>query len=153
MKRKYDFKRIDSGRNAVHDNSSGAGSVSAVSNPEVVVPEVLEQAPATATAATHPITQAVAGNFSKILEIACQCIEIQKIQVLSEKQLKELRENRELLAAEAEAYVKKKDADTNTFVEKAEKIRLLLADYYKYNGSEKLPSGDFIKVLEKVLEL
>lgn len=153
MGNKVDFKLVGSRRTVTHNNGKETGTITTVDKPEVIEPEVLDNVPSTTTNDTHPLTQAVADNFPKILDIATQCVDILKIREMSEAQIKELREKRESLVVEADAYVKKKNADTDSFKTRGETIRLLLEDYYKYGGTEKLPAEDFIKILEKTLNL
>lgn len=152
MGNKYDFKLVDTRRAATSDSGTEKGTISAIDKTDVIEPEVLDNVPTT-TNDTHPLTQAMADNFPRILDIATQCVDILKIRELSKAQLKELREKREMLVTEAETYVKKKNADTDSFKTRGETIRLLLEDYYKYGGSDKLPAEDFIKILEKTLGL
>ncbi len=152
MGNKYDFELVDTRRAATRNMRTEERTVTAMDKTDVVEPEVLDNVPST-TNDTHPLTQAMADNFPRILDIATQCVDILKIRELSEAQLKELREKRKLLVTEADTYVKKKNADTDSFKTRGETIRLLLEDYYKYGGSEKLPAEDFIKILEKTLGL
>ena len=150
MNKKYDFELVDSKMTVAPNIGAESGSVPNVDKTEILVPEVLEDVPSTAND-THPLTQAAADNFPRILDIAVQCVDILKNRELSKAQLKVLHEKRKLLAAEAEAYVKKKNADTYSFKERGEMIRQMLEDYYKYGGKEKLPADAFLKILENTL--
>ncbi len=148
MDKKHDFAIVGTRRiNGKTKNSGPSGSM-VNAEPKVVVPEVLEKESALPVKDVHSLTQAAADNFSRILDIAVQCVDIAKIREMSQAQINELQTKKELLETEAKSYVEKKNADTNAFVAKAERTRLLLEDYYKYNGSEKISAENFIKILE-----
>lgn len=89
---------------------------------------------------------AAADNFPQILSLAEGIVEIRKMKVQSEAVLKQMDKQRENLLAEAEAYVKKKNADTNSVVEKMKIVRDMMNDYYKYSGNANI-SGDTFRMI------
>jgi hypothetical protein len=106
------------------------------------------------------IVDAVADNFPRVLEsfdgivnIARDIVEIEKIKVQSEAVLKKMAEDRKMLLAEAEAYVQKKNVDTQNIVDRMKMIQELLRDFYIYN--QKSPSGlsgdDFTRIITELL--
>lgn len=94
---------------------------------------------------------AAADNFGQILDLAASIVEIQKMQVQADSCISMLREQRLMLAQEAEAYVKKLNADTDATVNKLEVIRRMMNDYY-HAGQSKLSGEEFSKIMSDVLD-
>lgn len=94
---------------------------------------------------------AAADNFPRILSLAEGIAEIKKMQVQSEAVLKQMDKQRENLLAEAEAYVKKKNADTNDVVEKMKVVRDMMNDYYKYSGNANISGNDFRMIISDIV--
>lgn len=90
------------------------------------------------------IAGAVADNFPRILSLAEGIAEIKKMQVQSEAVLKQMDKQRENLLAEAEAYVRKKNADTNDVVEKMKVVSDMMNNYYRYSGNANISGNDFV---------
>lgn len=92
----------------------------------------------------------------RIIDLANSYMEIQKIQATSEAEIARMQETRKQLLAEAEAYVVRKQADTQSVVEQMEqnrltleKVRLLLQDFYAHNDG-KMTGEDFCKVITEI---
>lgn len=94
---------------------------------------------------------AVADNFPRILSLAEGIAEIKKMQVQSEAVLKQMDKQRENLLAEAEAYAKKKNADTNDVVEKMKVVRDMMNDYYRYSGNANISGNDFRMIISDIV--
>lgn len=80
------------------------------------------------------LVDAAAENFGEIINLAGKVVDIRKIYAESDKQIAEMDAATRALRAEADAYVMKVEADSNKTLDKVEKYRLLLNDFYKYNN-------------------
>ncbi len=94
---------------------------------------------------------AVADNFPRILSLAEGIAEIKKMQVQSEAVLKQMDKQRENLLAEAEAYVRKKNADTNDVVEKMKVVSDMMNNYYRYSGNANISGNDFRMIISDIV--
>lgn len=94
---------------------------------------------------------AVADNFPRILSLAEGIAEIKKMQVQSEAVLKQMDKQRENLLAEAEAYVRKKNADTNDVVEKMKVVSDMMNNYYRYSGNANISGNDFCMIISDIV--
>lgn len=94
---------------------------------------------------------AVADNFPRILSLAEGIAEIKKMQVQSEAVLKQMDKQRENLLAEAEAYVRKKNADTNDVVEKMKVVSDMMNNYYRYSGDANISGNDFRMIISDIV--
>lgn len=56
-----------------------------------------------------------------------------------------------MLKEEAEAYVKKLQAETSATINKAEAIRKMMNDYY-YSGYDKLSGDEFSAIISNILD-
>ena len=97
------------------------------------------------------IAGAVAENFPRILSLAEGIAEIKKMQVQSEAVLKQMDKQRENLLAEAEAYVRKKNADTNDVVEKMKVVSDMMNNYYRYSGNANISGNDFRMIISDIV--
>uniref|UniRef100_UPI003F4B6030 hypothetical protein n=1 Tax=Brachyspira catarrhinii TaxID=2528966 RepID=UPI003F4B6030 len=77
------------------------------------------------------LISAVSDNFDTILQIASDIVSIQKMKAQSEAIIRELDAKGDYLIKEAQAYVAKKEAETNQVIEKMEVIRMMMNDFYK----------------------
>ncbi|MEI0447723.1 hypothetical protein R4J03_11790 [Brachyspira intermedia] len=77
------------------------------------------------------LISAVSDNFNTILQIASDIVSIQKMKAQSEAIIRELDAKGDYLIKEAQAYVAKKEAETNQVIEKMEVIRMMMNDFYK----------------------
>ncbi len=94
---------------------------------------------------------AVADNFPRILSLAEGIAEIKKMQVQSEAVLKQMDKQRENLLAEAEAYARKKNADTNDVVEKMKVVSDMMNNYYRYSGNANISGNDFRMIISDIV--
>ena len=94
---------------------------------------------------------AVADNFPRILSLAEGIAEIKKMQVQSEAVLKQMDKQRENLLAEAEAYARKKNADTNDVVEKMKVVSDMMNNYYRYSGNANISGNDFRMIISDLV--
>lgn len=95
---------------------------------------------------------ALADNMGNIIELARDIAEIMKIKVQSEVLISTLDKKKELIVAEAEAYVKIKTANNKGTVDKMERVRLILKDYYQYNVDKEALSGEvFAQIITEAL--
>lgn len=90
-------------------------------------------------------------NLPKILDLASSIIEVEKMKVASEAVLAKMREDRLSLLAEAEAYAKKKNADTSDIVARFTLVRDMMRDFYAANTGS-MTSEDFQKVISSIIE-
>lgn len=98
----------------------------------------------------NKIVDTVVDNFGDIIRIANDLVEIRKMKVQSDAILAKMREDRKTLLAEAEAYAKRKNADTTSVVEKMRVIQEMMKDFYKYNNSS-MTGEDFSKVITEMV--
>ncbi|MDE7419978.1 MAG: hypothetical protein K2N35_07195 [Muribaculaceae bacterium] len=98
-----------------------------------------------------PSSNVIADNFPKILDLAGEVLEIKKMKVASEAILAKQREDRLSLIAEAEAYAKKKNADTTDIVGRFTLVRDMMRDFYAANTGT-MTSEDFQKVITSIIE-
>lgn len=97
------------------------------------------------------LVNAAADNFPRILDLVGDIVSIQKMKVQSQIDVREIEEKRKTLLAEADAYVQKKNADTRSFVERINAVRLLMNDFYQNCGNQQLTSEDFCKVITEIV--
>ena len=121
------------------------GSIQSV-EPQNVNAEVVQQK---YSQGSEHLMNAVADNFDTILNLASDIVSIQKMKVQSDITIAHMREAREQLLAESQAYVQKKDADTRSIVERMEVIRSMMNDFYQH--SSQLTSEDFCKIITEVV--
>ena len=93
---------------------------------------------------------AAAENFGEIINLAGKVVDIRKIYAESDKQKAETEAVIRTLKAEADAYVIKVTADSDKTLDKIEKYRLILSDFYKYNNGSM--SGDvFADIMKSII--
>lgn len=100
--------------------------------------------------ASDRLLNSVADNFGNILNLANDIVEIKKMSVQSEAIIAKMKEERSILLAEAEAYAKRKNADTTSIVEKMKVIQAMMKDFYQFNNSN-MTSEDFSKVITEIV--
>lgn len=93
----------------------------------------------------------IADNFERILDLAVSVAETKKMQAQADAYTDMLREQRQMLEAETDAYVKKLSMDTNATVTKVDTIRGIMSDYYA-SGQSKLSGEEFSKIISAVLD-
>lgn len=94
---------------------------------------------------------AAAQNFDKILMLASSIVDIEKMKMQSEAIILKMQEDRKMLLAETEAYVRKMNADTASIVEPMKIVREMLRDFYQYNNNANLTGEDFSKIISSVV--
>lgn len=102
----------------------------------------------------HRIEDALADNMGRIIDIAKDIVDIQRMRVQSEAVLAKMAEDRRMLTAEAEAYVLKKNADTKAVVDRMKIVQELLRDFYAYNqvSTSGLSGEEFTKIISDVIQ-
>ena len=90
-------------------------------------------------------------NLPRMIDLASNIVEIQKMKVASEAVLAKMKEDRLSLIAEAEAYAKKKNADTSDIVARFTLVRDMMRDFYAANTGS-MTSEDFQKVITSIIE-
>ena len=105
----------------------------------------------TPTSSPQTLTQAAAQNFGKILDLAGDIVEIQRMKVASDAVLAKMKADCEQLLAEAEAYVKRKNADTNSDTARMNVIRLMMQDFYQQNNQQ-MKDEVFCKIITDTIE-
>lgn len=97
------------------------------------------------------LAHAVADNFGRILDVAAALAEIGRIDAQADAYVKSKQADREMLAQETEAYVKRLQAETDAKVSKAEVIRRMMQDYYN-SGQQKMSGEEFGRIIAKVID-
>jgi|GEM_PF-2607540 hypothetical protein len=126
-----DFEVVQSKRN-----------ISSVEHPDVTISSLSESA---------RMSDAISDNFHHILDLASGIVEIEKIKVQSEAVLKHMEASRQQLLSEAEAYAKKKSADTESVVQKMQMVRDMMRDFYQYNNNANLSGEDFSRIISSIV--
>ena len=99
----------------------------------------------------NPVLNAVADNFGQIIDLAYDLVEIEKVKVQSAAIVANMEATRKQLIAETDAYVSRKNADTNAIVSKMVVVREMMKDFYQYDGGKNLSSDDFSKIIMETL--
>ena len=89
-------------------------------------------------------------NFSNILKLAGDIVEIRKMQVASDACLKKMEEDRKRILVEAQAYAERKRADTSSVVERMNLVRAMMLDFYAHNNGS-MSGDDFCKIIKEVV--
>ena len=105
----------------------------------------------TASQNNSRIGDAIADNFSQILDLAFNIVEIEKMKIQSEAVLKQMEETRKNLIAEAEAYATKKNADTDGITQRMQIVRDMMRDFYQYNNNANLSGEDFSRIISSIV--
>lgn len=97
------------------------------------------------------LINAVADNFDTILQIASDIVSIQKMKEQSQAIVRELDAKGNYLIKEAQAYVAKKEADTNQTIKKMEIVRLMMKDFYEHAPSN-ITGDEFSKIIIQFID-
>ena len=89
-------------------------------------------------------------NFSNILKLAGDIVEIRKMQVASDACLKKMEEDRNRILVEAQAYAERKRADTSSVVERMNLVRAMMLDFHAHNNGS-MSGDDFCKIIKEVV--
>lgn len=92
----------------------------------------------------------VTNNFSSILSLANDIVEIKRMSIQSQAIISKMNEDRKNLLAEAEAYANRKNADTNSIIKKMRVIQEMMKDFYQHNNSN-MTGEDFSKVITEIV--
>lgn len=90
-------------------------------------------------------------NFDKILDLASDIVEMGKMKVQSDAIIQKMAEDRKYLLAEAEAYVIKKQSDTEQMAEKMNFIKDMMNQFYKHNDN-KISGDEFSKIMRDIIK-
>lgn len=92
--------------------------------------------PAKSTSPKEKMVEALTDkeNFGKILDIAGQIVEIQKIKTNTRAQVALLEQHRKNLQEETDGYVRRMREETNSTIAKARVIENMMKDFYKENN-------------------
>lgn len=118
---------------------------------EADAPEVPEHWAPSAGSGMDRLAGAVADNFDRIVDLASSIISYNAMKEQNDHAIKQMQETRALLLAEAEAYAKKKDADTKSVVERMKLIRDMMNDYY-HHSNQSMTGEDFCKIMTGIVE-
>ena len=122
--------------------------------PETVIPEVVS-GPITKAKDIKPaelsLGGAVAQNMDKIIGLASDIVEIRKIKANSAAEIARMEQARKNLIAEAEAYAKRKNADTNDTIAKMNIVRLMMQDFFNQNN-QKMSGAEFKEIIASIVE-
>ncbi len=97
------------------------------------------------------ILDASIDNFDKILDLASDIVEMGKLKVQTDAIIRKMAEDRKYLLAEAEAYVMKKQSDTEQMVEKMNFIKDMMNQFYKHNDN-KISGDEFSKIMRDIIK-
>lgn len=96
------------------------------------------------------VINSIACNMGSIINLAQNMLELERMKVQSDAILEKMKQDRETLIAEAEAYAKRKNADTNSVVERMRIIQDMMRDFYQYNNSS-MSGEEFSKVISDII--
>lgn len=119
------------------------------SNKEVVKSDK-ENLPEKKQSNKDKVIESVSDNFENILNLAGDIVEIKKMQVQADAVLGHMREKRQLILDEAEAYARKKNVDTKGVIERMNVIRSMMQDYYAASNNN-ISSEDFRAVITDIV--
>lgn len=97
------------------------------------------------------VGDAIADNFGKILDLASNIAEIEKMKVQSAAVLRQMEESRKNLIVEAEAYATTKNADTDSVIRKMQIVRDMMRDFYENNNNANLSGEDFSRIISSII--
>ena len=101
----------------------------------------------------NKLSDALAENMGNIISLAKDIVDIQKMKTQSEAVLKKMEADRVMLLAEADAYVKRKNADTMQFVSKMQFARELLKDFYNQKNTSGVSAEEFSTLINAIYGL
>ena len=98
------------------------------------------------------LTNALADNMGNIISLAKDIVDIQRMRVQSQALLDKMEKDKEMLLAEAEAYVKKKNAETSQIIGKMQIAREMLKDFYNQKNTAGVSAEEFSEVIKAIFE-
>lgn len=121
-------------------------------NPEIVKPNISKNDNIVFNKQNaDKLINAAADNFDTILQIASDIVSIQKMKEQSQAIVRELDAKGNYLIKEAQAYVFKKEADTNQTIKKMEVVRLMMKDFYEHAPSN-ITGDEFSKIIIQFID-
>lgn len=100
----------------------------------------------------NKLANALADNMGNIISLAKDITDIVKMRVQSQALLDKMEKDKEMLLAEAEAYVKKKNAETNQIIGKMQIAREILKDFYNQKNTAGVSAEEFAAVIKAIFE-
>jgi len=100
----------------------------------------------------NKLADALTDNMGSIIDIAKDIVEIQAMKVKSEAVLAKMEKDKEMLLAEAEAYVKKKNSDNALTIGKMQVAREMLKDFYIQKNTSGVSAEEFAAVLKAIYD-
>lgn len=97
------------------------------------------------------VARGFADNIPAMIDLAKDIVSIEKMKAATDGQVRILQEKRKELLDEAEAYVRKQNADTNKMISKGEQIRLTLEQVFSRVG-DKMSGEDLAKTISTIVE-
>lgn len=92
----------------------------------------------------------LADNAGRMLDLAMEIVDIKRMQLQTDAYVGILRERTRAMREEADAYVKRLGAETDSVVRKVEIIRNMMMDYYK-EGNTNLSGEVFAEIMEVII--
>ena len=99
------------------------------------------------------LTDALADNMGNIISIAKDIVDIQRMRVQSEVLLEKMEKDKAILIAEADAYVKRKNADTKQIIGKMQIARELLKDFYEQKNTSGVTVEEFSALIKVIYDI
>ncbi len=99
----------------------------------------------------NAVANAVADNFPRILDLAESLIECNKMKVQSDAVIKKMEEDRKNLIAATDDYCKRAEKDTERYLGKLDKIRLMMQDYNKYEKNTRMSEEAFCSIITQII--
>ena len=96
------------------------------------------------------VINSIACNMGNIINLAQNMLELERMKVQSDAILEKMKQDIETMIAQAEAYAKRKNADTNSVVERMRIIQDMMRDFYQYNNSS-MSGEEFSKVISDII--
>lgn len=100
-----------------------------------------------AQSAGNKMVNALADNMGNIISLVRDIAEIKKLRVQSEADLAKLEKKKELLYAEAEVYIEKKNAENKGIIDRMKYARDILNDFYNQKDTGGLSGEEFASVI------
>jgi len=99
------------------------------------------------------LADALVDNMDSIIDLAKDIADIQRMKVQSEALLEKMEKDKEMLRAEAEVYVMKKNAETKQIIDKMQLARELLKDFYNQKNTSGVTAEEFSIVIKSIYGL
>jgi len=101
----------------------------------------------------NKLTDALADNMGNIISLAKDIVDIQRMREQSEALLAKMEKDKEMLMAEADAYVKRKNVETKQIVDKMQIAREMLKDFYNQRNTSGVTVEEFAAVLKAIYDI